>query len=115
MDILGALDQIVNGLRAQGIRANVDPVKLTPPCAWVTVTQVAHNHLGGCAEVTIDVLLITTDRPPAIAHAALGQLLTTALAVVEPTEATRTNEAVKLTDGGQPLPAYRMTTTTTIG
>ncbi|WP_328659905.1 hypothetical protein [Nocardia salmonicida] len=105
----------MNALRAQGIRANVDPVKLTPPCAWVTPTQLAHTYLGGCVEATVAVLLITTDRPPALAHAALGELLGKALAVIEPTEPTVTNEAVKLTDNGQPLPAYRMTTTTTIG
>ncbi|MFD8101941.1 hypothetical protein ACFV24_20580 [Nocardia fluminea] len=115
MDIVGTLDRIVNDLRAQGLRANIDPVKLTPPCAWVTVTQVAHTRLGGCAEATVSVLLVTTDRPPPLAHASLGELLDKALAVVDPTEPTVTNEAVKLTDNGQPLPAYRITTTTEIG
>lgn len=115
MDIVGALERIVNELRAQGIRANIDPVKLTPPCAWVTVTQVAHTRLCGGAEATVSVLLVTTDRPPALAHTNLGDLLSLALAVVDPTEPTVTNEAVKLTDNGQPLPAYRITTTTEIG
>ncbi|MFD4355829.1 hypothetical protein ACFWPX_24985 [Nocardia sp. NPDC058518] len=115
MNIVRELDRIVIALRAQGIRANIDPVKLTPPCAWVQVTQVAHTRLCGGAEATVTVLLITTDRPPALAHVALGELLDKALAVVEPTEPTVTNEAVKLTDNGQPLPAYRITTTTEIG
>lgn len=115
MDIVGALDRIVNDLRGQGIRANVDPVKLTPPCAWVTVERVAHTRLGGCAEATVSVLLVTTDRPPSLSHAALGELLSKALAVIDPTEPTVTNEAVRLTDGGSALPAYRITTTAEIG
>ncbi|MFC8387050.1 hypothetical protein [Nocardia sp. NPDC057272] len=114
VDVVGAAEAIVDRLRAQGMRANVDPAKLTPPCAWVSVTGVDHAYLGGCGVATVTVWLITTDRPPAIAHKALGELLGQALAVIDPTEQTATNEAITLTQSSQPLPAYRMTTTTEI-
>lgn len=114
MDIVGALEAIANDLRAQGIRANVDPVKLNPPGALIRPAAVAHTRLGGCGELTVEVVLIAPDRPPAQAHAQLAEMLTTALHVIDPTEATVTNEAVKLTDSGQPLPAYRITTTVEI-
>lgn len=114
MDIVGALEQIVTDLRGQGIRANVDPTKLNPPCAWVRPAAVAHTRLGGCGELTVEIVLVTTDRPPHLAHADLGEMLTTALEVIDPTAETVTNEGYRLTDSQQPLPGYRITTTVEI-
>ncbi|MFJ1461003.1 hypothetical protein [Nocardia sp. N2S4-5] len=110
-DVSETMTEIVDTLRAQGIRANLDPAKLNPPCAWVQPTQIEHTLLGGGVVLTVAVWLIATDRPPDITHAALSALLSRALVVLEPTEPTVINEAITLTQSGQPLPAYRITTT----
>lgn len=111
VDVGAVCEQIAGLLRTAGVRANVDPTKLTPPCAWIQPTQIEHTRLCGGGVVTVVVWLVSPDRPPAQAHTILGGLLDTALAVIDPTEATTTADSLTLTNSGQPLPAYRITTT----
>lgn len=112
IDVKAVLDEIVTELRDNGVRANVDPQKVGAalPAAWVTATQIDHNILGGGATITVEVWLIAPDRHDGEIWRTLSALYAKAQHAVDPTEPTRTNEALKLSDA-QPMPAFVITTT----
>ena len=110
IDVKAVLDEIVTELRDAGVRANIDPQKVHLPGAWVTGTQIEHNILGGGATVTVEVWLVSPDRPDGEVWRVLSGMYDQAQRAVDPTEPTRTNEALKLSDA-QPMPAFVITTT----
>lgn len=105
-----ALDSVVAALVLAGVDATTDPRNLNPPCAWVTVHDVAQVALCGEPIVRAAVALITGDRGAPVSVGELGDLLDKALTVLALDEPAR---AATITPPGQaPLPALVLVTTT---
>ena len=108
MGHLDVLEQLGRLLTEAGVPADADPRNLRPPCAWLSLRTLDPNILTG-GTVRVDVFLIARDAGVAAAHAALSDMLTRALTVVDADEPIALDQSVTLSSGG-PLPAYRLTT-----
>lgn len=108
--IMATLDGLVDALRAEGLRASVEPRDLNAPCAWVTPSQTTTGmYLCGDGELRVDVYLIAPDHGYVRSLQTLEDSLAKALQVIEPDEAVSLAESVVLPDSPNPLPAFLIT------
>lgn len=115
LDIPAALDEFTAALTEAGLRAESEPKRLNPPCAWVTARSITHEYLDGTGTLNVYVYLIAPDTGTANALGQLTRMMNTALGVFTPTEDTSTAERVAVaTVSNLPLPAYRMATEITL-
>lgn len=109
MDLLEALDTVRAELASVGIRAEVDPRDVNPPGAWISLNEVQHGVVvDGSGVVRTHVYLIVPDTGIAQSTTQLSEMLTSALRVFDPDEATIVT-TVQLPSGGNPLPSLRLT------
>lgn len=108
MDLLEALDEVRAELESVGIRAEVDPRDVNPPGAWISVASIEHGTVVcGGSVVRTHVYLIVPDTGVATATTQLSEMLTSALRVFDPDEATTTT-SVTLPGSGAALPSLRL-------
>lgn len=104
-----AIDDLVAALRASpaqggpGLRADVDPALLSPPCVWVNLQGFSDDTLDGIA-YRLQLVLIAPDQDHRRAMTALADLYNKVLTVLDPTGETTTQGTV-LPDAPTPLPS----------
>jgi uncharacterized protein YidB (DUF937 family) len=107
--ILAALDAVVAELTAAGLRASINPAKLTPPAVWVSLDKLIPELLDGNGAAQIRVNLIVPDTTLPQGLDALDQLLAKVWAVLPLAVEDVTPEGVVLPDSPNPLPSLRVT------
>lgn len=98
-----AVDDLVAALRGAGLRADVDPALLNPPCVWVNVTGIDLNILDGLT-INTEVVAIVPDKNHKRAMQELAELFNLVTDVVDPTGPTLARGTV-LPDNPTPLPS----------
>lgn len=98
-----AVDDLVEALRAAGLRADVDPAQLNPPCVWVNVTGLGDHTLDGI-QIRTRLVCIAPDQTHRRAMGVLAGLYNKVVSVVDPAGETTTQGTV-LPDAPTPLPS----------
>lgn len=99
-----ALDELAVALKAGGVReASTDPAALNLPGVWVQATGITFDLLDGYT-INARLVLIVADTGVARSMAALAELLTDVIAVVDPTD-TVTATTATLPSNPARLPA----------
>lgn len=108
--ILETAEGLCEALRAEGMRAAVDPRDLNAPCAWVSPNQATTGmYLCGEGELRVDIYLVSPDHGYVRSLQTLENLLSKALQVIEPDEPVSLDSSVVLPDNANPLPAFMLT------
>ncbi|QNQ90879.1 hypothetical protein GP475_09680 [Corynebacterium poyangense] len=108
------LNDLVALLRETGIRADIDPRNLQPPCAWVAAKRIPDWTM--CQpEITADIVLIAPDNGVPHALDALENMLTSVVDTLategHPISDVSLSDTVTLSGIGSPLPAFTIETT----
>lgn len=106
MDLIATAQTVVEALARAGIRADVDPDKLHPPCAWVVPDAAEITTLDGSGDVELSVFLVSKRTGFADEFLTLQELLTLALEEITPDGTVDLNAAVQTNNGS--LPAFRI-------
>ncbi|WJZ03473.1 hypothetical protein [Corynebacterium freiburgense] len=107
--ITDSLTDITTALQNAGIPADIDPLCLHPPCAWVHATRWLGRRLDGTNIIEIGIHLISpeTDIPAAIG--VLEKMLTTALDVLSGNVVDTDLGTTVTLPGGEVCPAFSLT------
>lgn len=117
VDIAGAVDELVAGLRAQGIRASVDLDTLNPPAVWAVVEHL-EQFTGSTAQAQVALYAVVADQRESHAIAALDPLITAVFDALDALDLPYGIEPVRAqrvaTANGPELPAWRAVTQITV-
>lgn len=105
-DLSAALADVVDALTAAGIAAVVDMRDLNPPAVYVAAPQLAFDRLRGWTAV-VDLWAVVPAAGRLQALSGLGPLLAQVIDVWPATAAYPAD--LPPLDGGDPMPAYRLT------
>lgn len=108
MDILGALQGLVDALRASDVEASLDPSDLNLPGVYVTLDRIHDYTLAGRGVVSARVMLLAPDRDNRRALESLQTLYDDTTAVVDPTSDVEATTAAL--PAGHEVPALTFTT-----
>lgn len=103
LPITAALIDVADTLADAGIRAELDPARLTLPGVWVRPTGIALDLLGA-ASVQAEAVCIAPDRDHRRALVELEKLAGLVLDVLDPTDLIQV-ASVQLPHQSQPMPA----------
>lgn len=106
IDVAGAVEGLAAYLRANDLRASVDPRKLNLPGTWVEFAGTTMDTLEGGATVSVNLHLCVADSGYASALEALSELAIAVEALVD-LYGTITPEVVVLPDGSN-VPAWQV-------
>lgn len=103
------LESIAADLREAGLRAEVDPQKLNPPCVWVALTSLQVDRLDGTGEANVQLTFVSPDHGTT---SALDELTTMLAGAVDAVDLIGEIETIAISlpnQGNTPLPALRTT------
>lgn len=114
VDLAGAVADVVDRLKAAGIRATADPRDLNPPAVYVAPPELSFRFakLTYDASWTLAAVVPNVGRKQALDL--LGPLIESVLAVFPAITGGRAVDLTGGLDGGGPQPAYELTMTTRI-
>lgn len=101
------LDDLAGDMRGVGLRAEVDPKRLNPPCVWVSLTNFQVARLDGTAEATVQLTFVSPDHGTTSALDELTTMVSAAADVVDLIEPIETIAISLPNQGNTPLPALR--------
>lgn len=112
MSLAGAVDDLLAAFEAAGVHAVADIRDLNPPCAYVIPPEGAFRFDRGRLSITWVAYLVAPNIGNPGATRALSGLVDQVTGVASFTTFTR--DALQDPNGGDPLPAYRLTWTSII-
>lgn len=104
-----ALEALAGHLRANAVRADVDPAKVNPPAVWVAFGEARPELLTGDGQVLANLYCLAPNVPYAAALVVLDALAGDVLDLVD-TEGDILPATVVMPDGKVTLPAFRLQT-----
>lgn len=105
--MLPELDQLLELLRAAGLKASMDPADLNLPGVWLAVDTVDVANLKGDLRLGCLLFLIAGDQDPRRAIGVCSAMFQKVLTVLSPDGAVQTQGVVMPADP-TPLPALRV-------
>ena len=112
MSLSTALDDVLAAFTATGLRAVADVRDVNPPCVYVIPPEGSFRFDRGRATIEWVAYLVAPNSGTSPATRVLSDLVDQVTGVAAFTTFTR--DAVQAPDGADPLPAYRISWTTTI-
>lgn len=108
------LEYIVTVTETAGIKATLEPQRITPPGAWICGRRLDTQNFPGYFATVADIYLITRDTGIIQAIEALDDMLEKVIDVIQDNDRleivdSALDESVTLPHGAAPLPAYRLT------
>lgn len=115
MSLASAVADVLAAFTAAGVRAVADLRDVNPPCVWVLPPEGSFRFDRNRATIEWVAYLVAPNVGTRPAASALSELVDQVTGIGPFTTFTR--DAVQMPDGADPLPAYRVswTTTATIG
>ena len=110
--VTDTLDTIVQAIKAAGIPADVDPVNLFPPCAWVHATRWLGRRLDGIDLIEVGIHIIAPELDILVVLDILETLLTHVIDTVAGCGFTVIDTDLGTTvtlPGGEVFPAFSLT------
>lgn len=107
--MIDALNELAQLLTTAGVPASIDPAKVQAPGAWIEADTLKPITLDGRHELNVNIHLIVQDHGTTASLEQLEQLLTIALAIVDPRSPVQLDGYVATRDGK--LPAFTIPTT----
>lgn len=114
MDLAAAVQDVVDRLKAGGIRATADGRDLNPPAVKVQPPVMTFRFGKGCWDAEWTAQLVVPDSGHAASLRALGPLITAVQDALGGAVVTARPQSVDLSDGAGSAPGYALTWTARI-